>query len=233
MRSVVDLRAGECLRRGMGLGGAHGRGAGAGPQRGVNFRIFRAPQPCCASQRSPALPSAHPCRAIGASLPSRRRRGVEGGVFVGSDSVGVVDSCSGRGVGAAWGLAADRVHGVHGRLFGFERTKLGPLQWFPALFWDKGHCGVIDKGGRSAAIHPEEPPAPTPRTKPRAPPIGRGNFQDLPTNQKKPPDLSPANEGAPAPTPTKNPPPTPPIPQPPAFTSKAAGWNIMTGFPSA
>jgi len=28
MWGVVDLRAGECLRRGRGVGGAHGRGAG-------------------------------------------------------------------------------------------------------------------------------------------------------------------------------------------------------------
>ena len=40
-RGVVGSRAGKRLRRGRGVGGAHGGRVGAGPRHGDGFRIFR------------------------------------------------------------------------------------------------------------------------------------------------------------------------------------------------
>ena len=83
-RGVVGLRAGERLWRGVGVGGAHGRGAGAGPQKGVDSGFcgeFKQAVPSGVSlsglpadpgrvfQRFPAVPPARLWYAFGAPLP--------------------------------------------------------------------------------------------------------------------------------------------------------------------
>ena len=98
VRGVAGARAWERRRRSRGVGGAHGRGAGAGPRYG-GFDIFWRIPPNCGLGRFPAgpcgrprrlicslhpgsgialhaapsgapmlCPPAHPCQAVGASL---------------------------------------------------------------------------------------------------------------------------------------------------------------------
>ncbi len=117
-RGVAGLRAWERLRRGMGVGGAHGGGAArARGMKGVrvfsgnSIKLHFAAFLCRASRQIPAAPSsapllyltAHPCRACGALLP------------FGSGKVAVVRG--GGASGVAWGVGALRACG-HGNACG-------------------------------------------------------------------------------------------------------------------
>jgi len=126
-RGVVGSRARERLRRGRGVGGAHGGGAGAGPAVGGEVGFFGGWSPCCAFRRIHAMPSAHSCRAFGVSLrfDSGWWRGAVGvrGVF--GDAVGY--GLAGRGTPAAWQGSGRSPRRGSGR---------GPAEWGGVgFFW--------------------------------------------------------------------------------------------------
>ena len=216
----------------MGVGGAHGEGAGPDPRHGVGLRIFwefNHTEPCDAPmlclRHIPAASSALPCPL---GVGGERRA-----VFLWAlEWVGVVDFGS-------WGLEVPHgsflpiaFPGVHGRLFGFGRRKLCPLQWFPVLFREKGSLWRdgprrAERSNGYGRITPLRRPGPNPESRPSAKEISR---TCRPTT-KSPRTFLPQASPPPPPETIPRPPPSiPPLHPTSAFISTVAGWDIMTGF---